>query len=66
LGLRQHTFANVGHSVVEGDEYTAPLCWPPPTSYRGIRRLARLLLPGARYRRHLYWRYSLVWTKPAG
>jgi 2-polyprenyl-3-methyl-5-hydroxy-6-metoxy-1,4-benzoquinol methylase len=24
-----------------------------------------LMLPGARYRRHVYWRYSLVWTKPA-
>ncbi len=23
------------------------------------------VLPGARYRRHLYWRYSLVWTKPS-
>lgn len=23
------------------------------------------LLPGARYRRHLLWRYSLIWTKPA-
>jgi hypothetical protein len=22
------------------------------------------LLPGVRYRRHLLWRYSLVWTKP--
>ncbi len=42
-----------------------PLVWPPPLSYRQMRRLAERLLPGARYRRHLYWRYSLVWTKPA-
>ena len=42
-----------------------PLVWPPPLSYRQLRRLAERLLPGARYRRHLYGRYSLVWTKPA-
>lgn len=27
--------------------------------------LAERLLPGVRYRRHLYWRYSLIWAKPA-
>ncbi len=42
-----------------------PLVWPPPLSFRQMRRLAERLLPGVRYRRHLYWRYSLVWTKPA-
>jgi SAM-dependent methyltransferase len=45
--------------------YQPPLVWPPPLTYRQMRRLAERLLPGARYRRHLYWRYSLVWTKPA-
>ncbi len=29
-----------------------------------VRATARRLLPGARYRRHLLWRYSLVWRKP--
>jgi ubiquinone/menaquinone biosynthesis C-methylase UbiE len=29
-----------------------------------IRRTATPLLAGARIRRHLLWRYSLVWTKP--
>ena len=38
--------------------------WPPPLTYRDMRQLADRVLPGARYRRHLYWRYSLVWTKP--
>ena len=28
------------------------------------RDRARRLLPGVRYRRHLLWRYSLLWTKP--
>jgi 2-polyprenyl-3-methyl-5-hydroxy-6-metoxy-1,4-benzoquinol methylase len=42
----------------------APTCWPPPHTHAQIRRLARRVLPGARYRRHLLWRYSLTWIKP--
>jgi hypothetical protein len=30
----------------------------------GCRRCLDVGWPGARYRRHLLWRYSLVWTKP--
>lgn len=30
-----------------------------------VRRAAAALLPGATLRRHLFWRYSLVWRKPA-
>ncbi len=30
-----------------------------------VRGVAGELLPGARVRRHLFWRYSLVWRKPA-
>jgi SAM-dependent methyltransferase len=44
--------------------YQPPIVWPPPMTYRDMRRLAARILPAARYRRHLYWRYSLVWTKP--
>lgn len=44
--------------------YQPPVVWPPPVSYRDMRRLAARILPGVRYARHLYWRYSLVWTKP--
>ncbi|MBE2269550.1 MAG: class I SAM-dependent methyltransferase [Anaerolinea sp.] len=29
-----------------------------------VRRLAATLLPGAQVRKHVLWRYSLVWTKP--
>ena len=29
-----------------------------------IRRAARELLPGAHLRPHLFWRYTLTWTKP--
>ncbi|WP_211244512.1 class I SAM-dependent methyltransferase [Actinospica robiniae] len=34
-------------------------------SWREVRSLARRVLPGVRYRHRLYYRYSLVWTKPA-
>lgn len=32
----------------------SPLGWPPPSG----------ALPGADFRRRLYWRYTLVWIKP--
>ena len=44
--------------------YQPPVIWPPPMTYRDMRLLAMGMLPGARYRHRLYWRYSLVWTKP--
>ncbi|MEW2437156.1 class I SAM-dependent methyltransferase [Streptomyces caniferus] len=36
----------------------------PGMTWRQVRRAARGALPGSRYRRHLLWRYSLVWDKP--
>jgi 2-polyprenyl-3-methyl-5-hydroxy-6-metoxy-1,4-benzoquinol methylase len=47
-------------------EHRAPIAWPPPETYAGMRAIAERGLPGVRYRRHLLWRYSLSWTKPAG
>jgi SAM-dependent methyltransferase len=46
-------------------EVSAPTVWPPPETYRSTRRIAAEILPRATYRRHLLFRYSLVWTKPA-
>lgn len=43
----------------------APTIWPPPQTYAQMRRIAAQTLPGVRYRRHLLFRYSLVWAKPA-
>jgi SAM-dependent methyltransferase len=31
-----------------------------------VRRAARESLGGGRVRRHLFWRYSLIWRKPSG
>ncbi len=68
VGLRLHMAASAravrtGRAV--GSGYTSPLVWPPPLTYGQTRSLADSVLPGARFRRRLYWRYSLVWTKPA-
>jgi ubiquinone/menaquinone biosynthesis C-methylase UbiE len=38
----------------------------PDMSWREVRAAAARLLPGVRYRRHLLWRYSLLWRKPGG
>lgn len=45
-------------------EHSAPKVWSMPDSHRVLRRIAERVLPGVRYRRHLLWRYSLLWTKP--
>ena len=58
--------ANLGHRVAKGYwPQPSPIVWPPPHSYREIGALAGEMLPGVRYRRHLLWRYSLVWVRPA-
>ncbi len=37
----------------------------PTMAWGEVRQEATRLLPGCRFRRHLLWRYSLVWDKPA-
>jgi SAM-dependent methyltransferase len=46
-------------------ESPAPTIWPPAHTYPEVRSLAARILPGARYRRHVYFRYSITWTKAA-
>jgi len=36
----------------------------PQESYGEVRAAAKRILPGVRYRRRLYWRYTLVWRRP--
>lgn len=58
--------ANLGYRARYGYwKHPSPVVWPPPHTYRQIRSLAATVLPGVRYRRHLLWRYSLVWARPA-
>ena len=57
--------ANWVHRLTKTEwDHPSPTVWPPPETYTAMRRLAVRLLPGARYRRHLLWRYSIIWTKP--
>ncbi|HKE80693.1 MAG TPA: class I SAM-dependent methyltransferase [Solirubrobacteraceae bacterium] len=45
-------------------ESSAPEVWPPLHTYDDVRAIAERELPGARFRRHLLFRYSIVWTPP--
>ncbi|POM23913.1 Ubiquinone biosynthesis O-methyltransferase [Actinomadura rubteroloni] len=36
----------------------------PREPWSEVRRTSRRVLPGSRFRRHLLWRYSLLWQKP--
>jgi SAM-dependent methyltransferase len=42
----------------------APTVWPPPLTYAECRQIGLVELAGAKFRRRLFFRYSLVWTKP--
>jgi len=53
------------HSAVKGYwQHPSPIVWPPPVTYPQMRAVAAEVLPGARYRRHILWRYSIIWRKP--
>ncbi len=45
-------------------EHSAPIVWPPPHTNRQVKAIAAAELPRAVFRRHVMWRYSLIWTKP--
>jgi 2-polyprenyl-3-methyl-5-hydroxy-6-metoxy-1,4-benzoquinol methylase len=45
-------------------EHPSPTVWPPPETYAQTRAIARRVLPGVQYRRHVLWRYSLTWARP--
>ena len=50
-------------AVYRRGESGAPIV-DPEMSWREVRAAAARTLPGVRYRRHLLWRYSLLWRKP--
>ncbi|MFJ8884778.1 class I SAM-dependent methyltransferase [Streptomyces sp. NPDC102402] len=51
---------NLGRRTARPASMTAPTL-PPVMSFAEIVRGARTSLPGARLRRRLFWRYTLVW-----
>ena len=60
-GVVAHRMLLVGKKY---QQVNARTIWPPPQTYAQMRRTASDTLPGVRYRRHLLWRYSLIWAKP--
>jgi ubiquinone/menaquinone biosynthesis C-methylase UbiE len=57
--------ARLALSLARGHwEHSAPIAWPPPETYRHMKRLGAAVLPGSQYTRHLLGRYSLLWEKP--
>ena len=53
------------HKLIRGQGSPGAPVMEPEMSWSQVRKAAARVLPGARYRRHLLWRYSLTWTKPA-
>lgn len=49
----------------EASHQAMPVVLDPPLTTRQVRQQAAAILPGVRVRRLVYWRYSLVWRKPA-
>ena len=54
-------------TLVRGSwKHGSPTVWPPPHTYAQVRDAVEELLPGARYRSRILWRYTIVWDRPAG
>lgn len=68
LGLRFLASRLLGTSngfAKTSDHRDMPVVLNPPLTTREVADLAAELLPGARVRRLLFWRYLLTWQKPA-
>jgi len=53
------------HKLSKSERNSGAPIMDPQMSWSQVRATARRVLPGVRYRRHLLWRYSLIWDKPA-
>jgi SAM-dependent methyltransferase len=56
--------ANLYYKRTRGEGNPGAPIMEPAMTWSQVRATAARILPGARYRRHLLWRYSLQWTKP--
>ena len=52
-----------GDSAAHYWQHPSPVVWPPPENYASMRRITARVLPGARFQRRLYWRYTIIWAK---
>lgn len=55
---------NMYYKRTRGEANPGAPVMDPDMTWAQVRVTAARVIPGARYRRHLLWRYSLVWTKP--
>jgi ubiquinone/menaquinone biosynthesis C-methylase UbiE len=56
--------ANMIYRAVRHEENSGAPVKDPEMTWAEAHAIARDVLPGVRYRRHLLWRYSLRWRKP--
>ena len=56
---------NLWYKRTRGETDPGAPVMAPDMTWSQVRSIAGRLLPGARYRRHLLWRYSVTWAKPA-
>ena len=56
--------ANLWYKRTRGEGNPGAPVRDPDMPWSQVRSVAARVLPGARYRRHLLWRYSLTWVKP--
>jgi ubiquinone/menaquinone biosynthesis C-methylase UbiE len=57
--------ANLWYKHTRGEGNPGAPVLDPDMTWSQVRAIAARILPGARYRRRLLWRYSLTWVKPA-
>jgi len=68
LGAAFAALRATGHGNWYGPDPTneaMPEVFDPPLTTRQAREIAAATLPGARIRRLLFWRYLLLWRRPA-
>lgn len=61
LNLATGWLKNRGRTAVSRPVSMTAVTLPPEMTFAEIRREAVRVLPGARLRRRLFWRYTLVW-----
>jgi ubiquinone/menaquinone biosynthesis C-methylase UbiE len=58
-------WVNHYYKLTRGEGNPGAPIMAPNMTWGEVHGAARRMLPGARYRRRLLWRYSIVWDKPA-
>lgn len=62
----QRLLGNQAAFAKDPEHEAMPVVMNPPLTTREVGQQAAALLPGARVRRLLFWRYFLTWQKPGG